>query len=163
MKYKLDKQNSTAEHTYRQEKKRVNSLMSDKMNEYYRSEFTKNKGNIKGTWNVIEKILPKKKRDEGAMHDGDLSIRAEKFNKYFSEVGENAFNKSQEHISHNPNLTFNHASLANCTSNFRPQPIDINSLILIIKHLKPTNSFGSDGMPYRFIIDSLPITIFYNL
>ena len=161
--YKLDKQNSTAKLAYRQEKKRVNSLMSNKMKDYYRGEFTKNKGNIKGTWNVIEKIIPKNKKDEGVLYDVDLSKKAEEFNKYFAEVGENAFNKSQEHISHNANLTTNPLLLSNITAKFRPQPIDINSLILVIKHLKPTNSFGSDGMPYRFIIDSLPITIFYIL
>ena len=53
--------------------------------------------------------------------------------------------------------------LANINHKFRPQPVDINTLILIIKHLKATNSCGSDGIPYRFLIDSLPITIFFIL
>ena len=48
-------------------------------------------------------------------------------------------------------------------SKFRPQPVDINTLTLTIKHLKATNAIGSDGIPYRFLIDSLPILIFYIL
>ena len=53
--------------------------------------------------------------------------------------------------------------LANINHKFRPQPVDINTLILIIKHLKATNSCGSDGIPFRFLIDSLPVTIFFIL
>ena len=93
----------------------------------------------------------------------DSLKKAEEFNKYFAEVGETAFNKSQEQIYQNINLNNNQVPLSNSTANFRPQPIDINSLILVIKHLKPTNSYGSDGMPFRFIIDSLPVTVYYIL
>ena len=163
--YKLDKQNYTSEVTYRLEKKRVKSLMSDKMKEHYKNEFVKNKGNIKGTWNVIDKIIPKSKKGKGLLDEEnqDSLKKAEEFNKYFAEIGEIAFNKSQEQIPQNADLTNNQAPLSNSTAKFRPQPVDLNSLILVIKHLKPTNSYGSDGMPYRFIIDSLPVTVFYIL
>ena len=46
---------------------------------------------------------------------------------------------------------------------FRPQPVDLVTLILVIKHLKPTNSCGSDGIQFRYLIDSLPVTIYYIL
>ena len=163
--YKLDKQNYTSEVTYRLEKKRVKSLMSDKMKEHYKNEFVKNKGNIKGMWNVIDKIIPKSRKGKGLLDEEnqDSLEKAEEFNKYFAEIGEIAFNKSQEQIHQNADLTNNQAPLSNSTAKFRPQPVDLNSLILVIKHLKPTNSYGSDGMPYRFIIDSLPVTVYYIL
>ena len=164
--FKLNKENSTAEIHYRQEKKRVNSLISNKMKDHHKREFTKNKGNLKGTWNVIEKIIPKNKKSAGVTNvgDHDLHRKAEDFNKYFAEVGEKAFNKSQEQILNNPNLLNYQPPIEISTVNkFRPQPIDIHSLILVIKHLKPTNSCGSDGIPYRFFIDSLPVLIFYIL
>ena len=46
-------------------------------------------------------------------------------------------------------------------NSFKPQPVDCDTIILIIKHLKQTNSYGSDGIPLRFILDSLPVTILY--
>ena len=148
--YKLDKQNYTSEVTYRLEKKRVKSLMSDKMKEHYKNEFVKNKGNIKGTWNVIDKIIPKSRKGKGLLDEEnqDSLEKVEEFNKYFAEIGEIAFNKSQEQIHQNADLTNNQAPLSNSTAKFRPPPVDLNSLILVIKHLKPTNSCGSDGMPY---------------
>ena len=164
--FKLNKQNNIAELNYRQEKKRVNSLLSDKKKNHYRNEFIKNKGNMKGTWKVIDKIIPKCKKStrEIVDEDHDLHSKAEDFNKYFAAVGENAYKESQEQIINNPNLINSQPSLGiSATDKFRPQPIDINSLILIIKHLRPTNSYGSDGMPYRFLIDSLPILLYYIL
>ena len=64
-----------------------------------------------------------------------------------------------------PNLTIRDQPPTNETTSefFRPHPIDLTTLILIIKDLKPTNSVGSDGIQYRFLIDSLPVTIFYIL
>ena len=40
---------------------------------------------------------------------------------------------------------------------FRPKPIDASTVILTIKHLKDTNSYGSDGIPLRFLKDALPV------
>ena len=48
-------------------------------------------------------------------------------------------------------------------NSFRPQPIDIVTLILTVKHLKVTNAYGSDGISYRFLIDSLPVMVYYIL
>ncbi|MEL6988474.1 MAG: reverse transcriptase family protein [Bacteroidota bacterium] len=61
-------------------------------------------------------------------------------------------------VSHNQS-----SSLLNEADKFRPQPIDINTLILVIKSLKFTNSCGPDKMPFRFLIDSLPVMVFYVL
>ena len=43
--------------------------MSEKMKEHYKNEFVKNKGNIKGTWNVIDKIIPKSRKGKGLLDE----------------------------------------------------------------------------------------------
>lgn len=164
--FKLNRHDPTTENNYKREKKRVKSMMSDNKKKYFREEFTKCKGNIKGTWDVIKRIIPENKtsrRSLGNM-DGDVQKKAEEFNKYFATIGKSTFDKSQENTQNanqvhdnqpTPSLNINHK--------FRPQPIDINTLTLVIKHLKVTNSCGSDGIPFRFLIDSLPVMIFFIL
>ena len=39
----------------------------------------------------------------------------------------------------------------------------MSTLILTIKDLRATNAVGSDGISYRFLIDSLPVLVFYIL
>ena len=88
----------------------------------------------------------------------------DEFNKHFATIGENTFKKSQKSPV-DPNLLMNNQPPlpTNDVNKFRPQPIDIDTLILIIKNLNATNSYGSDGIPFRFLIDSLPVTVFYIL
>lgn len=43
----------------------------------------------------------------------------------------------------------------------RPEPINTDTVILAIKHMKNTNSRGHDGIPLRFLIDSFPVIIAY--
>ncbi len=42
---------------------------------------------------------------------------------------------------------------------FRLEPVDVNTVVLIIKHLKNTTSTGSDDIALRYIHDSLPAII----
>ncbi len=44
----------------------------------------------------------------------------------------------------------------------RPQPVDVNTVILTIKHLNITCSVGSDGIPLRFLEDALYVIVFYK-
>ena len=46
-------------------------------------------------------------------------------------------------------------------NSFRPTPVDCENVILTIKDLSSTNSCGSDGIGYRFILDGLFILAFY--
>ncbi len=43
----------------------------------------------------------------------------------------------------------------------RPQPVDVSTVVLTIKQLHATESFGSDLISLRFIKDSLCITVYY--
>ena len=46
-------------------------------------------------------------------------------------------------------------------NDFRPQHVDTDTIFLIIKGLKDTNSVSSDGIPLTFIKDSLYVIAFY--
>ena len=44
---------------------------------------------------------------------------------------------------------------------FRPQPVDIDTVILVFKDLNESNAFGSDGISSKYLKDALPVLIFY--
>ena len=163
--FKSNRSNTIKEIEYRTEKKRVSEALSDSKNEYFKQEFQKTRGNIKGTWNVIHKIIPNNKKSSSNLSCSkeDINIRAEEFNDFFAKVGENTFKKSQENIEDSNEFL----DIANQTSRihekFRPQPVDMPTLILTIKTLKNTNAKGSDGISYRFLMDSLTVLDFYIL
>ena len=95
-----------------------------------------------------------------------LVEKANKFKKHSSEVGMKSFEKTQANQIDAHNFTDEPQSPmmdANTNNSFRPYPVDMETLILTIKELRATNSCGSDGIQYRFIIDSLPVIIFYLL
>ena len=141
-------------------------MIANSKRKYFEEQFSKCIGNIRGTWNVITKIIPENKKSFGLLgvSEAELKNMVDEFNKHFATIGENTFEKSQESPV-DPNLLKNNQSplLTNNLNKFRPQSIDIGNLILIIKSLKATNSYGSDGIPFRFLINSLPVTVYYIL
>ena len=162
--YKSNRQDSFSENRYKTEKKRVKQMLSDKKKNYFKEEFFKHKGDIKGTWEVVNKIVPVNKKSIGPLvnSDDDAMNRANEFNEHFASVGKKTYERSQENI-RNINMVPRGQILGNIRHQFRPQPVDMETLILVIKRLKPTNSCGSDGISFRFFIDSLPVTCFYIL
>ena len=97
-----------------------------------------------------------------AIYD-DPQLKANEFNEYFAKVGENAFKKSQEGYE-NATLDVNTNTADNPLEHiplFRPQPVDVDTVILVFKDLKETKSFGSDGIPLKFLKDALPVIILY--
>ena len=166
IKFKSDRNNRTKEIEYRNEKKRVSEALIESKNNYFKDEFQKTKGNIKGTWNVIHKVIPNNKSaidSNLTCSENEMQKKVEDFNEYFAKVGENTFKKSQENMVDANEFTQNMNHVSNILRKFRPQPVDMVTLVLTIKHLKCTNSKGSDGITYRFLIDSLPVLIFYIL
>lgn len=68
----------------------------------------------------------------------------------FVNVGKKAFEESQNnHENWSPENN-------NSRNTFRPQPIDTDTIILTIKHLKESNPHGSDNISLRLIKDALP-------
>ena len=92
----------------------------------------------------------------------DTSAKAKEFNEYFAKVGEIAFQKSQEGLRNDaPSYNVDVNASSNILQLFRPQPVTIDTLILVIKDLKETKSFGCDGILLQFIRDALPVIAFY--
>ncbi len=91
------------------------------------------------------------------------SNKIEEFNHFFASVGREAFEDSQKSITpesaENP-TQFNHER-SSSQNTFRSQPVDTNTVILTIKQLNESNSFGSDHISLRFIKDALPVIIPY--
>lgn len=119
------------------------------------------KGDSSKTWRTIKNIIPLKDKSK-QMNCEDKLIKANEFNKFFSNVGKCAYEKSHEALRCN-NVTINETNRPTnaLTYQFRPQPVDVNSIILIVKDLNETNSTGCDNISLKFIKDSLPIIAFY--
>ena len=103
-----------------------------------------NKGNVK-----LEFDNPKDKADQ--------------FNHFFAHVGKCTYEKTQE-ILNNYNEQGARTTTTIIDSNieiFRPQPIDVETVMFTIMKLNNSNAFGVDGIPTRFIKDSLFVIAFY--
>ena len=159
---KLDRNNVTLEEQYKNERNKVKSLLRNAEQEYYRDQLHNNKGNTAATWKIIKNIVPNKKSTANINLESENELeRAEEFNELFIDVGKRTFEKTQNNLNiinfnyENPERTENHENF------FRAEPVDVNTVILTIKHLKNTNSTGSDGIALRYINDSLPVIINY--
>lgn len=62
---------------------------------------------------------------------------------------------------HNGNNDIEDVIGNNLGSTFRPEPIQPEIIILIIKQMKNTNSCGSDGFTLRYLKDALPVILTY--
>ena len=108
-------------------------MLSEKKRDHFRDEFSKCKGNIKGTWNIINRIIPNNKECIGQLDNlnENAQQKADDFNKYFANIGKNIYKKPQENNnSINQPLSNQLPSLAT-NMKFRPQPINLATLILI--------------------------------
>ena len=96
--FKLNRQDPIAESNYRREKKRVKTMIANSKRKYFKEQFSKCKGNIRGTLNVIKKIIPENKKSLGllGLSEAELKNIVDKFNKHFAPIGKNTFEKSQE-------------------------------------------------------------------
>lgn len=108
------------------------------------------------------RLLPVGEDDD----DGEESTRrrAENFNEFFSMVGSEAFKKIRQCLVNiDDGEIYKRIDLNNDNSAemFRPSPTTWETVTLIIKHMKNINTHGSDGIPLRYIKDSLPVIIIY--
>ena len=74
----------------------------------------------------------------------DNERKANEFNKFFANVGKNTLNYMQ-----------------NSNTKFRPKPVTVDAVVLVIKSLNESNAFGCDGITLRFVRDALPVIAFY--
>ncbi|MEL6989243.1 MAG: hypothetical protein AAGK97_15635, partial [Bacteroidota bacterium] len=153
---------------FKNEKKRVKNIVQKSKHDFIREAFKKCNGNTKNMWKTTRLVLPTKNSDHLAhLNPDEIKLKAEEFNDYFASVGENTFRKTQELIGDNSNINNDVEGdifpiLDNSYDNFfSPSPVDIDTVILTVKDLNNTNSYGSDGIQLSYIKDSLPIIAFY--
>ncbi len=111
---------------------------------------------------IFKNIVPNKKSTNKINFERENELeRAEEFNELFVDVGKPTFEKTQN----NPNgMNLNHNNTQGnekYENLFGAEAVDVNTVILTIKHLKNTNSTGSDGIALRYIHGSLPVIINY--
>ncbi len=127
---------------------------------FYHEQFRNCRGNSAATWKLIRNMIPNIKLTTNNNTESELE-QAEKFNDHFVNVGKLAFERTQNELNivhpHRVSLQQN----LNYENFFRPEPVDVNTVILTIKHLKNTNSAGSDGMTLRYLQNALPVLITY--
>ena len=145
-------------------KHHVKNSLQTGIKRYYSEKLGDCKSNMANTWRIITSMAPEKSDnfDSENRSEDELLHNANKFNEFFANVGMKSFEKSQENLDSEfqyvPSHVSNHDRIT-----FRPEPVDLNTIILTIKELNDTNAFGSDGIPFKFIIDALPVIILYIL
>ena len=102
---------------------------------------------------MVRQLVPGKPKNNDCL---PIAGKIDQLNSYFVNVGKNAFLKSQQDMSEDietPKI----ANTTQVADLFRPQPTDINTIVLTIKQLKDKKSCGSDGIALRFLRDALPV------
>ncbi len=82
------------------------------------------------------------------------------FNRFFANVGKGTFEKSHLSDSSVSSPTVSAVS-TNSRYLFRREPFDWQTVPLTIARTNNSDACGSDGIPLRFIKDSLPVIAFY--
>ena len=160
---KTDRLNQLLQERYKHLKKRTKSLISAAKQQYYHNELSNAKGNTSATWNTVKNLIPSKTKQNNCCFD-DVVTKAEEFNHFFANIGSNTFASAQASLHANTSGNSQPDAprpVASVINPFRPQPVDINTVILTVKHLRNTKSYGSDNISLRFIKDSLFVTAFY--
>ncbi len=80
----------------------------------------------------------------------------DELNTYFANVDSNTFMRRLQSVT-DLNETLHNISPTYSLDLFRSHPIDANTVILVIIHLKYTNSYGYDSIPLRFLKDDLSV------
>ena len=122
---------------------------------YFHKCFEKYKSDIKNTWNTINDIMNKTKKNksypkEFLIHDNlvsDKNTIVDEFNKYFVEIGP----KLSQNIRIPPGKSFKNYLKKKISTQFHFKKIDENTVIKAIDTLKPKTSFGQDRISNKLL------------
>ena len=138
---------------------------------YYEQMLNDHKRDIKKTWKLLNEItnrqtdkpnIPNSFKVDGVKTD-NLALIADKFNKYFSNIGEEVNNAVPPTDKHFSNYLHGHYP-----HNFFMDPVTTAELIQTTKLLKPKHSKGIDNIPTYIMKDTIeyistPLTYIFNL
>ncbi len=77
-------------------------------------------------------------------HTYDIANKAQEFNEFFSNVGKTTYEETQALLG-SENLMASVPNAVFAKTPFHPQPVDTSTVVLTIKQLQNTQSFGSDN------------------
>lgn len=167
---KEDRNNTDLQISYKDLKREVTAALRRAKCDYYTTTLEDYKGNGRATWKIIRELVPdvKKKTIRLPVSDDDeeetTKRQANHFNKFFGRVGSETFKRARQNLAisddDHQNVRINLDDNTSDTT-FRASPTTWETVTLIIKHMKNTSSHGSDGIPLRYIKDSLPVIITY--
>ena len=159
---KIDRTNDQLRNLYTDKKKLVSREMYNSKAKYFQDEYKKSGKDIRRSWKITKKLIPDSKDTSKPLGFENIPLKAEEFNKYFSNVGKEAFKKTQNSVNiNNSPINIQQAVSNNLVSKFRPKPVSVDTIILIVKNLSDTDAVGIDGISLRFVRDSLPVMAFY--
>jgi len=131
----------------------VKSLIQEAKTDYFRNRLTNCKKDSAKTWKILKTLVPNKNNHKDNLN---TKISANEFNEFFAKIGHSTYEQTNASISKQ-----NTVSIRPSANSFRPQPVQIETVILTIKHLRETKSVGVDGIALRFLRDSLPAVAYY--
>ena len=134
--------------TYTLYKNKLNSLIRTSKKRYFSSQFETRKGNVKGTWNVINSVLNKGKHkpnpsyiiQDGVTIEGDKEI-SDAFNDYFVSVGAKLASKLPP-----CNTAFESFLDGKCHNSLFLSPITQEEIIDILSNLPSGKATGCDSL-----------------
>ncbi len=110
---------------------------------------------------LLRDIVPNNKHKTNQHSFDNIKDKVEEFSIYFTNVGKTTY-ESTQNTRHGENMSASHHENNSMESdNFRPQPVDTNTVMLTVKDLKNANSVGSDDIPLKFVKDGLYVIAFY--
>ncbi len=110
-------------------------------------------------WKILKEIAPNK------INKPDIKFtvtdnKPEEFNQYFAIIGRSTYGKTLKNTSPMQDPDPEHVHDTTNTDYFRPQSIDVNTVILTIKDLNITSAVGLVGISLKYGKDILPVIAF---
>ncbi len=161
--WKKDRSNVNLDNTYKNLKCQVRRSIHYFKSKHYNKKIHSNKGNSKIIWKTIKELFPNNKSSNlpVARSNKESTMQtASLFNVFFANVGNNTVKKTQLSDSSRLPAT-NPVDITDPNCLFRPEPIDWQTLVLTIAHMKNSDACGSDEITLRFLNDSLPVIVSY--
>ena len=172
--YKLnDPLHSIHKSTYTKYNKMLNKMIKNAKYSYYDNEFTKYRNNLKKSWQTINEILNRDRKNTQSpsfilVNNTKITNKqkmADHFNNYFASIGESLAKKIP-----NASKSFDSYLQQRILTSFSFRTVQQKDVEKIIKNLKPKTSTGSDGISMKLtklimspILPSLTILINQSL
>ncbi len=137
---KADRHNARLQELYKKEKKHVRTLIRKSKADYYHAQINNCRGNSSATWKVNSDLVPGQKRKSNS-YKFDMSDKAEEFNKFFSNVGKTAYERTQHFLCgpHDRTVNNRNPTIRKGTC-FKTEPVDTDTITRTIKSFKETKA-----------------------